>query len=209
MRPTVFVSRPAVLTPDQEAVCARWCDGLAGLGLALITIPRACYSSSPWDQLRNALSGANGAVILGFRQTVVERGRRCAGTPEQESAAGWYASAWNQIEAGLAVMAKLPVLVVPEGDARDGVFAADLWRDGVYGTQMELWTAGEGARDESLRGWATDVCRDADSRCSLALTPRRLMPKPNATTVDAEGRDDRYARLEAAVPAISAAASDG
>jgi hypothetical protein len=197
--PTVFISRPAVLTPDQEAVCARWFDGLAGLGMALTTIPRACYSASPWDQLRNALNGANGAVILGFRHTMVERGSRCAGTPEQESAAGWYASAWNQIEAGLAVMAKLPVLVVPEGDARDGVFSADVWRDGVHGTRMELWTAGAGARDESLRVWATDVCRDAESRCSLASTPRRLMPKSHLTMLDARGRDDPYRPLEAGV----------
>jgi hypothetical protein len=172
---------------------AQWSGGLAALGLTLTTIPRASYSTSPWDQLRKALSGANGAVILGFRQTVVERGRRRAGTPEQESAAGSYASAWNQIEAGLAVMAELPVLVVPEHDARDGVFSADMWRDGVYGTQMDVWMAG-GARDESVRDWATDVFRAAESRSSFAAAARLLMPKSNATTLGAEERDNASGR---------------
>jgi hypothetical protein len=157
----VFLSRPAVLTRDQETICAQWADGLAGLGLALVTIPRASYAPSPWDQLREAVRRSNGAVILGFRQAVVERGCRRPGTPEQESAAGSYASSWNQIEAGMAVMAELPVLVVPEGDASDGVFSADVWRDGLHGTQMDAWTAGNGARDLSIRDWAVAVRRHA------------------------------------------------
>ena len=147
--------------------------GLAGLGLALVTIPRASYAPLPWHQLRDAVRLSNGAVILGFRQAVVERGCRRPGTPEQESAAGSYASAWNQIEAGLTVMAELPVLVVPEGDASDGVFSADVWRDGVYGTQMDAWTAGRDALDPSLQDWAAAVGRHAESSPASESTARR------------------------------------
>jgi hypothetical protein len=171
---TVFVSRPAVLTRDQEALCAQWSEGLAGLGMALVTIPRANYAPSPWDQLRDAVGLSDGAVILGFRQAVVEWGCRRPATPEQGSAAGSYASAWNQIEAGLAVMAELPVLVVPEGDTSDGVFSVDVWRDGVYGTQMDAWTAGYGARDPSVRDWAAAVRRRAESSPASESTARLL-----------------------------------
>jgi hypothetical protein len=165
---TVFVSRPAVLTPNQEAIYAQWSDGLAALGFSLVTIPRASYAASPWAQLRRALAHANGAVIFGFRQVVVESGSRRPGTAEQESAVGSYGSPWNHIEAGLAAMADLPILVVPEGDAREGVFSADVWRDGVYGAHIDVWTAGEGAQGRSLRDWATAVRRHADSLSAVS-----------------------------------------
>jgi hypothetical protein len=157
----VFVSRPTVLTPDQQALYRRWMDGLAGLDFAQLTIPRRSYATPPWEQLRRTVNGADGALILGFRQLLVERGSYRPGTSEQQSAAGSYASAWNQVEAGLATMAGLPVLVVPEGAATEGVFARDVWRGGVYGTRMDVWTAGDGDRDPSLRAWATAVGRHA------------------------------------------------
>jgi hypothetical protein len=190
---TVFVSRPAVLTPDQEAMYERWSEGLTALGFALMTIPRTSYTASPWFQLRNAVGGANGAVILGFRQAIVERGRRRPGTPEETSAAGWYASAWSQVEAGLAVMADLPVLVVPEGDASEGVFSTDVWRDRVYGTQMDVWTAGDGSQEPSLREWAMAVRRHAESLRESESTAIQLTNKSGTTT---EEPDETYPGLE-------------
>ena len=70
-------------------------------------------------------------------------------------------------------MAELPVLVVPEGDASDGVFSADVWRDGVYGTQMDAWTAGRDALDPSLQDWAAAVGRHAESSPASESTARR------------------------------------
>jgi hypothetical protein len=155
----IFIGRPAVLAPDQEALYGQWLDGLATLHLAAVTIPRSRYAASPWEQLRRVVGQADGALILGFRQIDVESGRFRPGTAEQGPAAGSYAGAWSQIEAGLAVMAGLPVLVAPQGDVREGVFAPNVWRGGLHGTRIDVWTAGDGARDHSLRQWAAAVGR--------------------------------------------------
>jgi hypothetical protein len=169
----VFVSRPAVLTPDQETLYGQWLDGLAALGFAPITIPRADYAAPPWHQLRQVVSRASGALILGFRQVIVDHGCRRSGPSKQASAVGSYATAWNQLEAGLAVMAGLPVLVVPEEDVKEGAFAPEVWGSGVYGARMDVWTAGDGARDRSIRAWAMAVSRDAP----LQPRPRTMDPR--------------------------------
>jgi len=163
MLATIFVSRPTILTPEQEALYEQWRDGLAAFDFLAVTLPRTRPVASPWYELRQAIGQADGAVILGFRQLVVESGCFRPGTAEQASAVGWYASAWNQIEAGLAAMAGLPVLVVPQGDIHEGVFSADVWQGGLYGTEMDVWTAGDGAHDRSLQIWSAAVSRRAET----------------------------------------------
>lgn len=93
-------------------------------------------------------------------------------------AAASYAGAWSQIEAGFATMAGLPLLVAPQGDVRDAVFAPDVWRDRVYGAQIDLCAAGDGARDQSIAADVGDAVRVAPPRVtdatgnSAALTRR-------------------------------------
>jgi hypothetical protein len=168
----VFVSRPAVLTSDQETLYHQWLDGLAALGFAPVTIPRADYAAPPWRQLRQAVTRASGALVLGFRQVIVDGGCRRSEPSEQTAAVGSYATAWNQLEAGLAVMARLPVLVVPEDDVKEGAFAPEVWGNGVYGARMDVWTAGDGTRDQSIRAWAMAVSGDAP----MPATPDRSAP---------------------------------
>lgn len=145
-RPAVFVSRPGSLAPHHEPVWAEWQARLTDADLKVITIPRMSYMTPPWPQFRAAMSEVDGALVLGLRRSTHDL------------------SAWNQIEAGLAVMAGVPVLAAAEVADRDGVFAADIRGGGVYGTTLDVWTAGEGTHDPAVRDWLADVRRHAAGR---------------------------------------------
>jgi hypothetical protein len=86
-RAPVFISRPAVLTETQQVLESEWSIGIAGLGFAPVAVPRSDYGPWPWQQLRRAIHAADGAVVLGFGQLLVQAGRWRPGTRESASAA--------------------------------------------------------------------------------------------------------------------------
>jgi len=136
--PRVFVSRPAVLSPQQGASCDSWLSALTELGLEPFGLARAVYDAAPWEQLRDAIRAADGALVLGFRQLEVSDGEWRSATSEAAPPARWWATPWNELEAGLAIMASIPVLVAAEEGIEEGVFASDVWGDGVYGFGFTL-----------------------------------------------------------------------
>ncbi len=135
--PQIFVSRPAVLTVEQSAAMRCWIDQLSDLGFEGITVERRNYERLPWNQLRRAIAGADGALVLGFRQISVEEGCWRLGTREAGPAPGSFATSWSHVEAGLAIMAGIPLLVAPEDGVCDGVFAKEVWGQEVYGLAIE------------------------------------------------------------------------
>jgi hypothetical protein len=161
LRPSVFVSRPSVVTQAQRELEKACLTGLAEFGFAPMMLRRDDYASNPWAQLRRAVSAAHGAVILGFRQLRVDRGEWRPDTLEAREVQGWLPTPWNQVEAGLAIMAGLPVLVVPEDGIVEGVFSSDTWGSGVNATTMDLWASPSAPADPSLRAWALAVRRRA------------------------------------------------
>ena len=164
--PRVFVSRSAGLTPAQEELERTWLAGLSALGFSSFVLQRPAYAPVPWAQLRSAVTGMDGALVLGFRHLNVERGEYRPETPEARPADGWFATPWSHIEAGMAVAAGLPLLVVPDQDVGEGIFEGDTWGDGVYGAPMDAWaSAGPGA-PAAVQPWASRVREDA--RANLA-----------------------------------------
>lgn len=63
--------------------------------------------------------------MLGLRQTLIKDGLHKAHTADEVSLADCYLpTPWNQIEAGMAFMSKLPLLILKERGVRGGVFDA-------------------------------------------------------------------------------------
>lgn len=132
-RPQVFVSSPATLTDAQAAAKNVILNELERQQIGTIRVERSQYARTPWEQLRTAISRSDGALVFGFRQLYVATGEWRPDTEEARSGAGRYATAWNQIEAGPAIMARLPVLVTQDPEVTDGVFSPDVWGDQVFG----------------------------------------------------------------------------
>ena len=136
MTPQVFVSRPAVLSREQKSSCHNWLRALTVLGFEAIALDRAAYDPVPWEQLRHTIRSADGALILGFRQLKVIDGQWRPETDEAAPPAHWWATPWNEVEAGLAIMATIPVLVAAEEGIEEGVFSSDVWGSDVYGFSL-------------------------------------------------------------------------
>jgi hypothetical protein len=128
--PRVFVSCAAELEPAERVIADRWLDALAGLGLATVGLTREDYRVPPWGQLRSLVGSCQGAVVLGFRRSP---------------------TSWSQVEAGLAIMAGLPVLVAAEDGVAGGVFDPETRGEGVTGVGLHEF--GEPA----LQAWLSAV----------------------------------------------------
>lgn len=130
-------------------------------GMEAFSLSRSHYARVPWQQLREAVARADGVVVFGFRQLHVGAGEWRPGTVEARSAADWYATPWNQIEAGLAIMARAPVLVSGDIELSDGVFSPELWGECVFGLPPD---SNPDERSKVLDRWATSVVARATGR---------------------------------------------
>lgn len=120
----IFLSRPGTLNDQQSLLVATFKAALETEGMILETLERADYPRSGMlSEVRKRIKGCAGAVILGFRQLEVSKGVWRSGTPEEREVAGVrVATPWSQIEAGMAAMNGLPVLLVRESGVVDGIF---------------------------------------------------------------------------------------
>jgi hypothetical protein len=137
-RPRVFVSCAAQLEPADQAAADRWAAALRGMDLVPVTLTREAYRVPPWEQLRALVRSCQGLVALGFARSP---------TP------------WNHVEAGLAIMAGLPVLVAAEEGRSDAVFGPEVWGEGVRGVRLRVWEEPEPLADPALRAWIADISR--------------------------------------------------
>jgi hypothetical protein len=124
MKPVIFVSRPSVLSSTQESMFSLWGLCLTELGFSAERLPRQQHSGKPWEQLPRLLASTDGVVVLGFRQVTVEP---CFSRPGVRSGSAW-TSPWVQIEAAMAIMNRIPVLMAPEPGVTEGVFEPSTWR---------------------------------------------------------------------------------
>jgi hypothetical protein len=172
--PRVFVSRPSVLSTEQEDRLREWLHRLELLELESVALDRDAYDIPPWDQIRSVIKGADGLLILGFRQLRVTDGVWRPDTIESRDAAPWWATPWNQIEAAFGLMAGIPVLVAHEPGVTEGVFSADVWGRDLFGVRLDASveaanktpTATGGGSGAVVTAWARAVKERVFARTS-------------------------------------------
>jgi hypothetical protein len=121
---SIFVSKPNTLNPEQAAFWDRLRRILIERGLAPRTLGETDYpNSAPIAAVRRVLEDCDGAMILGMAQLSVSEGVLKANSPNESNAAdSLWPTAWNHIEAGMAFMLDLPMLIIRERGVADGVF---------------------------------------------------------------------------------------
>ncbi len=133
---SVFLGVPAVLTARQQPYLEQWLGWLEDQALEVVRLKRGAYGHDPWLTLTELLSHTDGLVLLGLRQLDARLAIWRPYTKEEAHAAGWWTSAWLNVEAGMAVALGLPVLVAPDEGVEEGVFSSDVWSGHVHGTAL-------------------------------------------------------------------------
>ena len=130
----VYVSKPGCLDAHQERIVALVCGWLESDGLKTATLERPDYpATSAFAELRRRMSGCAGVVVFGFAELRITEGMWRPGTSEEAIVSGQAASTpWNQIEAGMAAMINLPLLLVAEPEVTKGVFDPALIEHNVF-----------------------------------------------------------------------------
>lgn len=155
MRPVVFLSRPAVLSADQETAFSAWSQML-DLDFDVQRLERHQYAEEPWAQLRAIFTQVDGVATFGFRQDVRQLDVMVAGASRT--------SPWIHIEAAMAIALRVPVLAIAEQGVADGVFEPAVWAESLYGVP-----AGTAPSRRAIpRQWIEAVHRAFTARQRLA-----------------------------------------
>jgi hypothetical protein len=73
--------------------------------------------------IRNQIKGCSGLIIIGFEQFKIKNGDFRSSTEEHKELCDIsLATPWNHIEAGMAAMLGLPILVLADKGINDGIF---------------------------------------------------------------------------------------
>jgi len=108
-------------------------------------------------EVRRLLRGCDGAIIIGFPEVTVPNGIWRPGTSEEAELKDFaLPTAWVQIEAGMAAMAGLPVLVMHEGELNVGVFGVVESEPGFYRARIDD-DSGSPTSGRVFSNWLADV----------------------------------------------------
>jgi hypothetical protein len=152
MTPRIFLSRPSLMSPEQEMAVGRWSRSLHRMGMEQIAPLLGSEGDALWATLRRKLEFADGALILGLRQLRIDEGCWRPDTVAPADPAKWWPTPWNHVEAGMAIMAGLPLLAIRESGVAGGVFESSECTDGIFGADLD-----SPASDPIVMAWASDV----------------------------------------------------
>ena len=120
----IFLSRPTDLSDKETETVNKISEMLKCRGIKLRTIGVTDFTNkTPMKAIKEVMEQCTGAIILGFTQVKVERGIKKPGT-KKEMAVQCYniATPWNQIEAAMAYMLDLPLLIIKDNGIDGGIF---------------------------------------------------------------------------------------
>lgn len=155
----VFLSRPTSVDRHQHFFCRRVVIALEEQELQPRTLGVTDYpSKAPLGEVLRLMTNCDGAIVLGLRQLRVETGLAKEQTDHEADVRDLLLpTAWNQIEAGMAVALALPLLIIREKGVSSGVFDVGSSDQFVHQAEMSSqWTRSAKFLDP-FRAWVADV----------------------------------------------------
>jgi len=165
------VSKPNALSAMQVSFCTELTKHLKNRGLQPRTLGETDFPNcTPIQAVKEVLSVCQGALILGFRQLHIMKGYEKPDTIKQRKVENEYLpTQWNQIEAGMAYMQDVPLMIIREQGVRGGVF--DVGITDRYVHQAELSTEWLNSERflQPFNEWFSDVLSKPAARTIQAL----------------------------------------
>jgi hypothetical protein len=123
----IFVSKPNALSIPQRKFYKGLEEVVRVRGLEISSLGSKQYSNgAPLIGVCELMNDCAGAIILGFKQIVVQKCIEKEGTDRQNNdRKGFFLpTPWNQIESGIAFVLNLPLLIINEKGVEGGIFDA-------------------------------------------------------------------------------------
>jgi hypothetical protein len=170
----VFLSKPGFLVNQQRQFVVSVRGFLQEQGMVCEELERIEYPKfGAIAEVRRRMSGCAGVVILGLRQLKVLDGVWRSDTAEETKVRDMELSTpWSQIEAGMAIMRGLPLLLLHQPGVVGGIFDSDANERLVY--QLEV---GEDWSSFSLRDSFATWCAAVREQAQ-AVGGGDTVPKP-------------------------------
>lgn len=119
----IFVSRPSTRNSKQEQFLARLDEIFDQRDLQPVSIGQTEYpNKAPVQAVRDRMERCHGAMIVGLEQLRVIEGIEKPGAEDTTVEDRQLPTPWNQIEAGMAFMLDLPIMIMKEDGVEGGVF---------------------------------------------------------------------------------------
>jgi hypothetical protein len=164
----VYVSKPGCLDAHQEKIANTVLGWLEGSGVRAVVLERHDYPTvGAIGEIRRRMSGCAGAVVLGFGELNIAEASWRSGTSDEAELRGEALSTpWCHIEAGMAAMISLPLLLLAEAEVNKGVFDPSLVEHNVFRVTMP-----PDRQSASLANWLAAVRGRATSRVAAVSKP--------------------------------------
>jgi hypothetical protein len=159
----IFVSRPNSLGDFHKQTISKVEGLLISRGMTPRTIGATDFPNiSPMGAVEQLMRQCSGAVILGFPQMIVSKATLKPGTNQEVLLKNKFLpTPWNQIEAAMAFMLKLPLLIIRNQGIDGGIF--DVGTTGHFIHTFELdkqnWIQ-ENVFLQPFNEWHRDVIRN-------------------------------------------------
>jgi len=172
MKSKVFISIGSASTPLQAEAADTIFRAVETVGLSPRQMEKNEWSSEqPLRAIKRVINECDGAVVIAFSRYQFPSGTERKKVGEEEHLSDVrFPTVWNQIEAAMAYMRGLPLLVIAEHGLRD-----DGLLEGRYDWKV-FWTdfRAEELRSEAfiayLESWKRRVLERAESRSEAAIS---------------------------------------
>jgi uncharacterized protein YjbI with pentapeptide repeats len=158
----VFISRSGSLDVRQRTLAQELKDLIQSVGCTTVELHREEYNHSGIvAQLSDRLDGCGAMIVLGFKSVHVETGSYRDNTEDKRSLKNEFlTSPWLHIEAGMALMKNIPVLLICDEGISEGIFDStindvNLQRFSVSDCLM--------SSQSNVKDWLSGYCKKTQS----------------------------------------------
>ncbi len=168
----VFVSRPTALSASQERFSVALDRTFRENGLESHTVGTQDFTNrSPLAKVLEVMNSCDGACVLGLVQAKAASVVVKPGTKDRRTVTdAVFATPWNQLEAGMALIRGLPLFVICEARVSGGIFddgVADAYIHRLPSRDRESWLESE-AFVGSMHAWIETMHRAVPARAPRA-----------------------------------------
>jgi uncharacterized protein YjbI with pentapeptide repeats len=150
----IFFSMPGSLSKQAEVITKDYRDFLEARGYKVLYYEKDEYPEfGQFNKIRQSITNSSAMIAFGFKQINIKQGVLHPNTAtEIEIQDKYMSTSWNDLEVGMGLMNKLPILLVKDKDINSGVFDNKL-SEAFVATITADYNSRELEYNQTLNNW--------------------------------------------------------